>query len=122
MQYAKKHLRLWLSITLIYGTRGERIEMKEGLYEIVEMRRSNRGKWVFTARPTNSEISFECDSDALEQKLFNHAREKLWLHLNENRECNVLINFEAKGESTDLMRRRTLNPYQALKEESKCEI
>lgn len=120
MQYAKKRLHLWLSIILICGTRGERIEMKEGLYEIVEMRRSNRGKWVFTARPTNSEISFECDSDALEQKLFSHSREKLWLHLNENRECNVLINFEAKGELNDLMRRRTLNPYKASKEESKC--
>lgn len=95
--------------------------MKEGLYEIVGMSRSNHGKWVFTARPVNSEISFECDSDELEQDLFNHAREKLWLYLNENWECNTLINFEPKGESRDFIRRRTVNPYQILKEESNDE-
>lgn len=73
--------------------------MKDGLYEIVGINRSNHEKLVFTARPVNSEISFECDSDKMEQDLFNHAREKLWLHLNDNCECNTLINFEAKGKS-----------------------
>lgn len=67
--------------------------MKEGLYEIVRIERSNHGKWVFTARPVNGEISFECVSDELEEKLFNHAREPLWLFFDDTRGYNVLDHF-----------------------------
>lgn len=88
--------------------------MKKGLYRIVSMMLSNNGKWVFTAQQVDSKISFECESKALENELFKHSRENLWLHLNENRECNVLVNFETKGESSELMRRRTINPYKML--------
>jgi hypothetical protein len=70
--------------------------MKEGLYEIVGMRRSTHGKWVFTARPVHDEISFECNSDALEEALFMHAREPLWLSLKESNPC-VLDYFDTKG-------------------------
>ena len=81
--------------------------MKEGLYEIVAMRRSGRGKWVFTARPVNGEIQFECDSDSLEEKLFNHARETLWLYWDETRGYKVLDHFTIelkKAESNDANR------------------
>lgn len=74
--------------------------MKEVLYEIVAMRRSNHGKWVFTARPVmNNEISFECGSDELEEKLFNHAREIMYLSFDDTRGYNVLDHFtiELKG-------------------------
>lgn len=73
--------------------------MKEGLYEIVRIERSNHGKWVFTARPVNGEIQFECVSDELEEKLFNHARETLWLCWDETRGYKVLDHFtiELKG-------------------------
>lgn len=67
--------------------------MQNGKYEIVAMRRSNHGKWVFTARPVNNEISFECVSDELEAKLFNHAREALWLFFDDTRGYNALDHF-----------------------------
>ena len=88
--------------------------MKEGLYKIVSMMLSDNGKWVLTAQPVDCEISFECESEALENELFKHSQEGLWLHFNENRECNVLVNFETMGESSELMRRRTMNPYKKL--------
>lgn len=72
--------------------------MKEGLYEIVVMRRSNRGKWVFTARPVESEISFECKSAVMEEDLFQHSREPLWLYFEENRERTVFDHFETEQE------------------------
>lgn len=75
--------------------------MKEGLYEIVAMRRSGRGKWVFTARPITNEISFECDSDSSEEYLFKHSREVLWLRWDINQGRIVLHDFAAKGESDD---------------------
>lgn len=59
---------------------------KARTYEIVAMRRSNRGRWIFTARPVNSEIAFECESDAMEDELFKHSQEPLWLNFKENRE------------------------------------
>lgn len=67
--------------------------MQNGKYEIVAMRRSNHGKWVFTARPVDGEIQFECVSDELEEKLFNHAREALWLFFDDTRGYNVLDHF-----------------------------
>lgn len=70
--------------------------MKKGLYEIVRIERSNHGKWVFTARPVNGEISFECNSDALEEALFMHSREQLWLSLKESHPY-VLDYFDTKG-------------------------
>jgi hypothetical protein len=76
--------------------------MQNGKYEIVSMRRSNHGKWVFTARPVNNEISFECVSDELEAKLFNHAREIMYLSFDDTRGYNVLDHFtiELKGEES----------------------
>lgn len=78
--------------------------MKEGLYEIVNMRRSNRGKWVFTAQPITNEISFECDSDSSEEYLFKHSREVLWLRWDINQGRIVLHGFAAKVESDDANR------------------
>ena len=84
--------------------------MKEGLYEIVGMRRSTHGKWVFTARPLDSEISFECGSDVLEDELFKHSRETLWLYIKDNPDGNVLDYFETEEEklaSEELARRES---------------
>lgn len=84
--------------------------MKEGLYEIVGMRRSARGKWVFTARPLDSEISFECGSDELEEELFKYSRETLWLYIKDNPGGNILDYFETRGEkraSEELTRRES---------------
>ena len=67
--------------------------MKNGKYEIVAMRRSDHGKWVFTARPVDGEIRFECVSDELEKKLFNHARETLELIWDDTRGYNILDHF-----------------------------
>lgn len=69
--------------------------MQEGLYKIVAMRRSKHGKWVFTARPVDGEIQFECVSDEFEKNLFNHARKTMWLvwSWDETRGCNVLNHF-----------------------------
>lgn len=78
--------------------------MKEGLYEIVAMRRSGRGKWVFTARPITNEISFECSTDLLEEGLFKFSREILWLCWDVNQGHKVLTDFEVKGESDDANR------------------
>ena len=72
--------------------------MKEGLYKIVRIERSNHGKWVFTARPVNGEISFECESDEMEEELHNHAREPLWLYIKDNLDCTVLDYFETVEE------------------------
>ena len=72
--------------------------MREGLYEIVNIERSNHGKWVFTARPINGEITFECDSLSLEDELFKYARESLWLYLDENHPYHVLSNFKTVNE------------------------
>lgn len=68
--------------------------MKEGLYEIVGMRRSPHRKWVFTARPVDSEIQFECESDSMEDEVFKYSREPLWLNLKENRDGTKLDYFE----------------------------
>ena len=73
--------------------------MKNGRYEIVGIRRSNHGKWVFTARPVDGEISFECISDELEEALFNHARETLRLSWDETRGYNVLDHFAIEEEN-----------------------
>lgn len=77
--------------------------MQNGKYEIIAMRRTNHGKWVFTARPVGGEIQFECASDELQEQLFNHARETLWLCWDETRGYNVLDHFTIglKGESDD---------------------
>lgn len=72
--------------------------MKEGLYEIVGMRRSPHGKWVFTARPVDSEIQFECESDSMEDEVFKYSREPLWLNLKENRDSTILDRFETVEE------------------------
>lgn len=84
--------------------------MKEGLYEIVAMRRSTHGKWVFTARPLDSEISFVCGSDVLEDELFKHSRETLWLYIKDNPGGNILDYFETEEEklaSEELARRES---------------
>lgn len=84
--------------------------MKNGLYEIVAMRRSNHGKWVFTARPVDGEISFECGSDALEEELFKYSRETLLLYIKDNPGGNILDYFETRGEkqvSEELTRRES---------------
>lgn len=73
--------------------------MQEGLYEIVRIERTNHGKWVFTARPVNNEISFECESDSLEEGLFKFSRETLWLCWTVNQGQKVLHDFEVKGEN-----------------------
>lgn len=78
--------------------------MKEGLYEIVAIRRSGHGTWVFTARPITNEISFECDSDSSEEYLFKHSREVLWLRWDINQGRIALHDFEAKGKSDDANR------------------
>lgn len=76
--------------------------MKEGYYEIVAMRRSTHGKWVFTARPVmNNEISFECISDELEARLFEHAREITYLSFDDTRGYNVLDHFTIEGGVND---------------------
>lgn len=82
--------------------------MKEGLYEIVSMRRANRGKWVFTARPLCGEIQFVCETNSMEQDLFKYARGVLWLRLKENREGTTLDCFETVEErrATEELTRR----------------
>lgn len=93
--------------------------MKEVLYEIVAMRRSNHGKWVFTARPVgNNEISFECSSKELEDNLFNHARETMYLGWDDTRGYNVLDHFtiELKGGES------TIKAENVFKSGVKCKI
>lgn len=79
--------------------RGRDRRMKEGLYEIVGMRRADHGKWIFTARPVNCEISFECESEDMEEEVFNHATGVLRLFWKETPEGNVLTNFVGRGKN-----------------------
>lgn len=93
--------------------------MQNVKYEIVAMRRSNHGKWVFTARPAgNNEISFECSSKELEDNLFNHARETMYLGWDDTRGYNVLDHFtiELKGGES------TMKAENVFKSSAKCKI